>query len=97
MATTVGKLPEFKRHDGNFKVYLEGFEIFIAVNNTAEGKNLPVFITAIGEKEYVTLRSLLLPKTPAKTSFKEVVDVLKKQRSVLKKRHTRHFTRASDK
>nr|XP_037276664.1 uncharacterized protein LOC119169744 [Rhipicephalus microplus] len=91
MATTVGKLPEFQQEDGNFEVYLERFEVFTAANDIAEDKKLPIFLTAIGEKAYVTLRSLLLPKTPAKTSFTEVVDVLKKhyapKRSVVTERY----------
>ncbi|KAH7944961.1 hypothetical protein HPB49_002857 [Dermacentor silvarum] len=78
MATTVGKLPEFHPNDGHFEVYLERFEVFATANDIAEGKKLPAFSTAIGDKAYVTLRSLLLPKTPAKASFTEVVDVLTK-------------------
>ncbi|XP_075743758.1 uncharacterized protein LOC142802671 [Rhipicephalus microplus] len=94
MATTVGKLPEFQQEDGNFEVYLERFEVFAAANDVAEDKKLPIFLTAIGEKAYVTLRSLLLAKTPAKTSFTEVVDVLKKhyapKRSVVTERYRFH-------
>nr|XP_037288959.1 uncharacterized protein LOC119181819 [Rhipicephalus microplus] len=94
MATTVGKLPEFQQEDGNFEVYLERFEVFAAANDIAEDKKLPIFLPAIGEKAYVTLRSLLLPKTPAKTSFTEVVDVLKKhyapKRSVVTERYRFH-------
>lgn len=94
MATTVGKLPEFHPDDGNFEVYLERFEVFAAANDIAEGKKLPVFLTAIGEKAYVTLRSLLLPKTPTKASFTEVVDVLKKhyapKRSMVTERYRFH-------
>ncbi|XP_037288658.1 uncharacterized protein LOC119181505 [Rhipicephalus microplus] len=91
MATTVGKLPEFQQEDGNFEVYLERFEVFAAANDIAEDKKLPIFLTAIGENAYVTLRSLLLPKTLAKTAFTEVVDVLKKhyapKRSVVTERY----------
>ncbi|XP_075741709.1 uncharacterized protein LOC142792083 [Rhipicephalus microplus] len=94
MATIVGKLPEFQQEDGNFEVYLKRFEVFAAANDIAEDKKLPIFLTAIGEKAYVTLRSLLLPKTPAKTSFTEVVDVLKKhyapKRSVVTERYRFH-------
>lgn len=94
MATTVGKLPEFQQEDGNFEVYLERFEVFAAANDIAEDKKLPLFLTAIGEKAYVTLRSLLLPKAPAKASFTEVVDVLKKhyapKRSLVTERYRFH-------
>ncbi|XP_037526493.1 uncharacterized protein LOC119403647 [Rhipicephalus sanguineus] len=94
MVTTVGKLPEFQQDDGNFEVYLERFEVFAAANDIAEDKKLHMFLTAIGEKAYVTLRSLLLPKTPAKTSFTEVVDVLKKhyapKRSLVTERYRFH-------
>ncbi|KAH7939457.1 hypothetical protein HPB52_012741 [Rhipicephalus sanguineus] len=57
MATTVGKLPEFQQDDGNFEAYLERFEVFAAANDIVEDKKLHIFLTAIGEKAYVTLRS----------------------------------------
>lgn len=75
---TVGTLPEFQPDSGNFEVYLERFELFAAANDIAAEKKLQVFLTAIGETAYVTLRSLLLPKTPAKASYVEAVSVLKK-------------------
>ncbi|KAH9364635.1 hypothetical protein HPB48_019308 [Haemaphysalis longicornis] len=58
-------------------VYLERFEVFAAANDFAPGKKLQVFLASIGEKAYLTLRNLLLPKTPAETTFEEVVTALK--------------------
>ncbi|XP_077529334.1 uncharacterized protein LOC144141684 [Haemaphysalis longicornis] len=77
-SNTVGTLPEFQPDSGNFEVYLERFKLFAAANDIAAEKKLQVFLAAIGETAYVTLRSLLLRKTPAKASYVEAVSVLKK-------------------
>ncbi|XP_037518347.1 uncharacterized protein LOC119395133 [Rhipicephalus sanguineus] len=77
-SATLGKLPEFDPDNGDFEVYLERLECFIAANDIAEEKKLQVFLTTIGEKAYGTLRSLLLPKTPTKVTFEVAVDALKK-------------------
>ncbi|KAL1473443.1 hypothetical protein MTO96_038666 [Rhipicephalus appendiculatus] len=66
---TLGKLPEFDPDTGDFEVYLELLECFIAANDIAEEKKLQDFLTAIGENAYGTLGSLLLRKAPAKVTF----------------------------
>ncbi|XP_040069657.1 uncharacterized protein LOC120842585 [Ixodes scapularis] len=78
MTATIGKPPEFQADSGNFEIYLERFELFVAANDIAEEKKLQVFLTAIGEKAYTVLRSLLLPKTPNKVSYQEAVSILQK-------------------
>ncbi|XP_077538631.1 uncharacterized protein LOC144151455 [Haemaphysalis longicornis] len=70
MASNFGKLPELQPDSGNIHVYLERFELFV--------EKLQLFLTAIEENAYVTLRSLLLPKTRSKVTFVEATSVLKK-------------------
>ncbi|KAH7986209.1 hypothetical protein HPB49_026081 [Dermacentor silvarum] len=59
----LGKIPEFVPDAGNYDVFFEPFECLIAANDIAEDRKLQVLLMPIGEKAYVTLRSLLLPKT----------------------------------
>ncbi|XP_037576862.2 uncharacterized protein LOC119459102 [Dermacentor silvarum] len=95
MATTYGKLPEFCPDSGNIDVYLERFELFAKANGIDDGKKLEVFLTIIGEKAYVTLRSLLLPKTPTEVKYEDAKKVLQQhyalKRSVVTERY--HFYR----
>ncbi|KAL1479901.1 hypothetical protein MTO96_051491 [Rhipicephalus appendiculatus] len=76
MATTFGKLPEFCPDSGNIDVYLERFELFAKANGIDAGKKLEIFLTIIGEKAYVTLRSLLLPKTPTEVKYADAKKAL---------------------
>ncbi|KAH8028349.1 hypothetical protein HPB51_016172 [Rhipicephalus microplus] len=77
----LSKLPEFAPGSGSFDVFAERFELYSTVNEIAEAKKLHLFLSAIGEEAYVTLRSLLLPKTPSTSSYPEVVPALKKHYS----------------
>lgn len=74
----LGKLPEFDPDGDNCDIFFERFECFVAANDNAEDKKLQVLLTSIGEKAYVTLRSLLLPKTPTKETYDVVIATLKK-------------------
>ncbi|XP_077548577.1 uncharacterized protein LOC144161886 [Haemaphysalis longicornis] len=78
ITSNFGKLPEFQPDSGNIYFYLERFELFVTANDIPEEKKLQLLLTAIGEKVYVTLHSLLLPKTPSKVTFEEAISVLKK-------------------
>ncbi|XP_037561282.1 uncharacterized protein LOC119440448 [Dermacentor silvarum] len=93
MATVVGKLLEFDSNSGSLDVFVERFELYTSANEVAEAKKLHLFLSAIGEEAYVTLRSLLLPKTPSTATYKEVVAALQKhyspRRSVVSERY--HF------
>lgn len=62
MITTIGKLAEFCPDSGNIDVYLERFELFATANGIDASKKLQVFLTILGEKAYVTLGKLLLPR-----------------------------------
>lgn len=92
-AMALSKLPEFAPGSGSFDVFVERFELYTTVNEIAEAKKLHLFLSAIGEEAYVTLRSLLLPKTPSTSSYPEVVFALKEhyspRRSVVSERY--HF------
>ncbi|XP_077516678.1 uncharacterized protein LOC144127560 [Amblyomma americanum] len=93
MASTGGKLPEFDPDSGNLDVFIERFELHITANDVSDAKKLHLFLSAIGEKGYVTLRSLLLPGTPSTSTYKNVVTELQKHytptRSVVSERY--HF------
>ena len=93
-STTVGKIPEFCPDSGDIDVYLERFELYAAANDVAKGKKLLILLTVLGEKAYVTLRSLLLPKTPTEAGYDEAVAVLRKhyapKRSVVTERYRFH-------
>ncbi|KAL1437918.1 hypothetical protein MTO96_048504 [Rhipicephalus appendiculatus] len=95
MATTFGKLPEFCPDSGNIDVYLERFELFAKANGIDAEKKLEIFLTIIGEKAYVTLRSLLLPKTPTEVKYEDAKKALQQhyapKRSVVTERY--HFYR----
>ncbi|XP_077530459.1 uncharacterized protein LOC144142675 isoform X2 [Haemaphysalis longicornis] len=91
MAGTLGKLPEFNPDGGNFEVFLERFETFASVNGISDDQKRKLFLTTIGEDVYVTLKSLLFPKTPIDASFLEVSSALKNhyspRRSVVSERY----------
>ncbi|XP_040078812.1 uncharacterized protein LOC115316168 [Ixodes scapularis] len=76
MTSSLGKLAEFCQDTGNIDIYLEKFEQFSSANRIDTSKKLPVFLTVLGEKTYVTLRSLLLPKTPTEVKYEDSAKVL---------------------
>ncbi|KAG0431628.1 hypothetical protein HPB47_021613 [Ixodes persulcatus] len=95
MTSPLGKLAEFCPDTGNIDIYPEKFELFSSANEIDASKKLPVFMTVLGEKDYVTLRSLLLPKTPTEVKYVDAGKVLQQhyapKRSVVTERY--HFYR----
>lgn len=93
MTATLGSLAEFCPDSGNIDVYLERLDLYAAANGIDASKKLQVFLTILGEKAYVTLRSLLLPKTPTEVKYEEATEALRKhyapKRSVVTERY--HF------
>ncbi|KAH7972947.1 hypothetical protein HPB52_019370 [Rhipicephalus sanguineus] len=73
----VGRLAEFSPNTGNIEVYIERFEVFASANNIDEPMKVQVFLTVLGEKAYVTLRSLLMPKSPADSKYADITKVLR--------------------
>ncbi|KAH7966731.1 hypothetical protein HPB49_019014 [Dermacentor silvarum] len=67
----LGKLPGFDPDGDDCDIFFERLVCFVAANDIAEDKRSQVLLTSIGEKAYVTLRSLLLPKTPTKYRFNQ--------------------------
>ncbi|XP_070384740.1 uncharacterized protein [Dermacentor albipictus] len=93
MTNTLGSLAEFCPDSGNIEVYLERFDLYATANGIDSSKKLQVFLTILGEKAYVTLRSLLLPKKPTEVKYEEATEALRKhyapKRSVVTERY--HF------
>ncbi|KAL1478151.1 hypothetical protein MTO96_035179 [Rhipicephalus appendiculatus] len=70
------------------------FEVFASANNIDELKKAQVFLTVLDEKAYVTLRSLLLPKSPADSKYADITKVLREhyapRRSIVTERYRFH-------
>ncbi|KAL1416406.1 hypothetical protein MTO96_027969 [Rhipicephalus appendiculatus] len=94
VTTPVGRLAEFSPDTGSIEVYIERFEVFASANNIDELKKAQVFLTVLGEKAYVTLRSLLLPKSPADSKYADITKVLREHyapwRSIVTERYRFH-------
>ena len=76
-AVTLGNLGEFNPDTETFPAYLERAHIFFAANSIEEGKQVPVFLNAIGRTVYGLLRDLLAPTNPMTLLLKEITDTLK--------------------
>lgn len=94
VTTPVGRLAEFSPDTGSIEVYIERFEVFASANNIDEPRKAQVFLTVLGEKAYVTLRSLLLPKSPADSKYADITKVLREhyapRRSIVTERYRFH-------
>ncbi|XP_064465303.1 uncharacterized protein LOC135379178 [Ornithodoros turicata] len=97
--TTAGQLKEFNPASASFEVYVERFELYVAANSIPEDKKSQLFLTALGDEAYTTLRSILLDKAPKDAVYKDIVTQLKKhyapKRSVVAERY--QFQRRSQK
>ncbi|KAH7969224.1 hypothetical protein HPB52_016109 [Rhipicephalus sanguineus] len=93
VTTPVGRLAEFSPDTGSIEVYIERFEVFASAN-IDEPRKAQVFLTVLGEKAYVTLRSLLLPKSPADSKYADIMKVLREhyapRRSIVTERYRFH-------
>ena len=76
--TTYGKLTEFRQEEEEFSVYLEWVQLFFVANDIPEGKQVPIFLNALGSTTYGLLRSLLAPTNPKDKSFVQLAVVLQK-------------------
>ena len=77
VTSTVGRLSEFDPRNDSITAYVERVNLYFAANDVADGKKVPVFLSAIGPKTYALLRSLTTPAAPAEKSFAEIVEILK--------------------
>ena len=78
MATiTVGKLTEFDPKSDSITAYVERVALYFQANEVAEGKQVAVFLSAIGPQTYALLRSLVTPAIPKHKTFAELIEILK--------------------
>ena len=75
-AVPLGNLGEFNPDTETFPAYLERAHIFLAANSIEEGKQVPMFLNAIGCPVYEQFRDLMAP-TNHILSLKEITDTLK--------------------
>ena len=73
-----GRLEEFSPEKETISNYIERVELFFQANGIANGKKVPVFLSAAGGNIYALLRNLLSPTKPQDKSFDELAAELKK-------------------
>ena len=86
MAATFGKLEEFDMATGEDWIqYIERMEYYFQANKiTAGDTKRAVLISSMGGKAYKLMRNLISPAKPNDKSFEELVEVMKKNISVLR-------------
>ena len=62
---SIGKIQEFNPVSERISTYLEGVELFFTANGIADEKQVPVFLSIIGGKNYTLLSDLMAPTKPA--------------------------------
>ena len=77
-AATHGRIKEFCPETGNIDAYLERVELYFEANHVPQDEQVPVFLSVIGEKTYLLLRSLLSPEKPRSKTLDALVPALKK-------------------
>ena len=79
MATMFGKLEEFDMATGKDRIqYIERMEYYFQVNKITEGDTKrTILISAIGEKVYKLMRSLISPAKPNNKSFRQLVKAMR--------------------
>ena len=79
MATiAIGRLTEFDPNSDSITAYVERVKLFFHANEIAEGKQVAVFLSAMGPKTYSLLRSLVTPESPKDKTLEQLVEVLTK-------------------
>lgn len=61
---TIGKIGEFREERESFLCYLERFEQFLAANDVAAERRVPIFLSVIGPIAYGVLKNLVQPALP---------------------------------
>ena len=75
---SIGKIQEFNPVSERISTYLERVELFFIAKGIAEGKQVPVFLTIIGGKNYTLLSDLLASTKPATKTFVQLKAMLMK-------------------
>ena len=75
---TFGTLSEYQAEAESFSTYVERVKIFFAANDVPEDKQLPVFLSVIGAKNFARLCDLMAPEKPQSKTLAQVTEVLEK-------------------
>ena len=79
MATaTFGQVQEFHPENESVTAYLQRVQQFFQANGIQTAKQVPVFLSMIGGKNYSLLWNLVSPDQPKDKSFDQLSEVLKK-------------------
>ena len=75
---TLGHIGKFDPADESISAYLERVELFFAANGIEDPKQVAVFLSVIGPKNYALLRDLLAPVKPQEKSLAALFETLRK-------------------
>ena len=75
--STVGQIQEFQPELECITSYIERLNLFLAANDIADRKRVPVLLSVIGAKIYTLLRNLMAPTLPQDATFDDLVKILK--------------------
>ncbi|KAH7933553.1 hypothetical protein HPB49_013869 [Dermacentor silvarum] len=76
----MGRFDQFiEDGDEDFQSYLERFDHFLKASQVSDALKVSVFITAIGNKAYKTLKTLLEPEKPGNKTNEQLVQTLQEQ------------------
>ena len=75
---TLGHIGKFDPADESISAYLEHVELFFAANGIEDPKQVAVFLSVIGPKNYVLLRDFLAPVKPQEKSLAALFETLRK-------------------
>ena len=75
---TLGHIGKFDPADESISAYLECIELFFAANGIEDPKQVAVFLSVIGPKNYALLRDLLAPVKPQEKSLAALFETLRK-------------------
>ena len=75
---TLGHIGKFDSADESISAYLERVELFFAANDIEDPKQVAVFLSVIGPKNYALLHDLLAPVKPQEKSLAALFETLRK-------------------
>ena len=73
----IRRLDEFQVGKEDFDCYMDRMEQYVIANSIAEGKQVAVFLTAIGGLTYELVRNSLLPAAPKDKTLAELKNTLR--------------------
>ena len=75
---TLGHIGKFDPADKSISAYLEPVELFFATNSIEDPKQVAVFLSVIGPKNYALLHDLPAPVKPQEKSLVALFETLRK-------------------